>query len=69
MDTQFASSIIAAPEASLAAGRIGPASPLDRHTCCRCGMVESEDEHGQSVCEGCSQCSLCCDCGTFCEEE
>ena len=39
------------------------------HTCSRCGMIENEDEHGQSVCEGCHQCSLCCGCGTFDDEE
>jgi len=39
------------------------------HRCSRCGQTENEDEHGQSVCEGCRQCSLCCGCGTFDDEE
>jgi len=43
--------------------------PDEAHRCARCGDIELIDELGQSVCEGCRRCSLCCECGTFDDEE
>tara|TARA_R100000306_G_C4287980_1_gene98542 strand:- start:6 stop:383 length:378 start_codon:yes stop_codon:yes gene_type:complete len=37
--------------------------------CVRCGESESDDTDPGGCCNICDQCSLCCECGTFKEEE